>query len=55
MEMNEVLADIYDYGYTHQFQPGPTHKIRQQQQQKLRVYQYHPENNLLNDHGDRPN
>ena len=32
MEMSETWPDIFYEGYIHQFQPGPTHKIHQQQQ-----------------------
>ena len=32
MEMCEAWPDIFYEGYIHQFQPGPTHKIHNQQQ-----------------------
>ena len=28
MEMNETWPDIYNEGYIHKFQPGPTHRIQ---------------------------
>ena len=31
MEMNKAWPDIYDEGYTNQFQPGHTHKIWKKQ------------------------
>ena len=35
MEMNEAWHDIYDEGYTNQFQPGRTKKIQKQHQSTL--------------------
>ena len=35
MEMIEALCDIYNEKYIHQFQPGPTHKIQQQQKYEV--------------------
>ena len=32
MKMNEAWPDIYDEGYTNQFQPERTHKIWKKQQ-----------------------
>ena len=37
MEMSEAWANTFDEGYIHQYQPEPTNKIHQQQQQKHQV------------------
>ena len=50
----KAWPDIYDGGYIHQFQSGPTHKT-QYQQYKHRVYIHLPTEHLSNHHEDGPN
>ena len=53
MEMSEAWPHIYDEGYIFQFQPEPTHKIHQQQQNHW-LWKYAPVE-LSKDHEDHSN